>query len=882
MGEVYRARDMRLDREVAIKILPEPFASDAQRIARFEREAKTLATLNHPHIAQIYGVEEEAGTRALVMELVDGETLADRLTRGAIPVHEALLLAQQIVEALDAAHEHGIVHRDLKPANIKLRPDGMLKVLDFGLAKALDMPGVNASHQTESPTITSPAMTHVGGILGTAAYMAPEQAKGKPVDRRADIWAFGCVLYEMLTGRRPFAGEDVTDLVVAVMSKEPVWAALPSDTPPRVVELLRRCLTKQVKDRLRDIGDARFELHGLDAAVGQSLPTGRRLPGVSRLWFAATMIAAIAGTATATMLYFGDRSDTASLPPSRFVIATRPASTLYSNTLSDVAVSPDGRRIVFTSVTGTPASRHLYTRSLDRLDITPIPGTLGGRYPFLSPDGAWVGFQNSGTTLMRVGILGGPATKIVDPGASLYGASWASDDTIVFATASSRGLLRVPAAGGEPIRLTSVDATRGEIAHMHPEVLPGGGAVLFTAWSGSDASSRIALLSLESGEVRHLIPGGANPRYAATGHIVFGLAGSLRAVPFDLARLEVIGEPASVLDGANTKTGGGVDFSFSREGSLVYIPPFQTYTPQTFVWVDRTGRETPIAIEPGAYGEPRLAPDGKRLAVTVREPGSANLDIWVYELSRGTATRLTSQPGQDWYSLWTLDGQRVVFGSDQDGEVRNLYWTLADGTGQPERLTNSVATQSPWTWSSDGQLLIYQQGRPSSSVWDIHALSVNDRTARVLLGTEFMEFSPSVSPDGRWIAYSSNETGSLEIYVRPFPNIGAGKWRVSTGGGFEPTWSPNSRELFYRNHDKSTMMGVSIRIEPVFTASTPIVLFKDGYVRAAGGRTYDVSPDGQRFLMVKQSGGEQETLTASQVVVVLNWFEMLRRQLPVD
>ena len=721
MGQVWQATDTQLNRQVALKILPDAFAADPDRLARFTREAQILASLNHPNIAAIYGIEEAEGTRALVLELVEGPTLADRISKGPIPLDEALPIAKQIAEALEAAHEAGVIHRDIKPANIKVREDGNVKVLDFGLAKALD-PNPEGD-PSQSPTLTA-AATQMGVIMGTAAYMSPEQAAGRRVDKRADIWSFGVVLFEMLTGQRPFTGETVSHVIGGVLRLDPDWHTLPDDTPPLLRRLLRRCLQKERTHRLRDIGDALTDLD--DAATAQ--PSDEVGATAQAGWRRAVPLIAtllVGGLITGVAVW--NLVPEVVRPVARFVVST-PETEPPSPGASSVnfAISPDGSRIVY--VVGTFPSVQLYVRSLDQLAGTRLGD---GADPFISPDGMWVGFGSTGTgtadqTVQRISITGGPPVTLFEHRAGLRGASWGPNDTIIFASSQpGTGLFRAPAGGGEPVVLTTPDAEQGERAHLWPEFLPDGGSVLFTIVKGAGTqNTEIAVLDLATGQQKSLVAGGSTPRYAPTGHIIYGAEDTLMAVPFDLDRLTVTGAPVPVVEGVTTRLTGAVAYSVSANGSLVYVPRGSVTGLRTLVWVDREGRAEDVGAEPKVYNAPRLSPDGNRVALLVRD-GAGNVDIWVHDLARNTSTRLTFDPGLDMYPLWTLDGARVVFSSNRDGGGRSLFWRAADGTGQVDRLTTSPAnSQSPWAWLRDGRTLVFQEGIPLSPVWDIHVLSM--------------------------------------------------------------------------------------------------------------------------------------------------------------
>jgi Tol biopolymer transport system component len=878
MGKVWRAHHTALNRDDALKVLPDAFVSDPDRLARFRREAQVLASLNHPNIAHVYGLEQADGVQALVMELVEGETLAERIARGPIPLDEALPIARQIAGALEAAHEQGIIHRDLKPANVKVREDGTVKVLDFGLAKALEPAGARTRDVTASPTITSPAMTGVGVLLGTAAYMSPEQARGKPVDKRSDIWAFGCVLYEMLTGRRAFDGETTTEVLARVLERDPDINRLPPTVSANVVRLLRRCLERDPRRRLRDIGDVRFELEEPDVGyeaqvIGRlSAPASgvRALSQRSLIVSLGMMLlgAAVAGAAI-WLLRPAPSGDIRNL--ATFTIAL-PQDQRLTSTRHVVALSPRGTHLVYV------ANNNLYLRAINQLTATLIQGTtttgVSGD-PFFSPDGQWIGFWQNGE-LKKVAITGGSPVKLCDVPEGTSGASWSADDTIVFGWGGA-GIWRVSGRGGTPERLISVDEKKAESAYG-PQLLPGGREVLFTLGSfvggGGWNDARIVVQSLDSGERKVVVNGGRDARYVETGHLVYARSGALLAVPFDLARLEVRGGPVPLIEGvrdAGVTTGSGAThFSLSGDGTLVYVPgnPEQE-TQRKLVWVDRAGAEQPLTAPARAYDFPQLSPDGQRVAVEIGP------QVWLVDLSRDTLTRFTFEGPTNETPHWTPDGKRIVFSSSKEGP-RNLFSQLADGSGGLERLTTSEQLHIPTSLSPDGQLLVFHESATGSQR-NISVLRLSDHKVQPFLRTPFNEGGTRFSPDGRWLAYVSNESGRPEIYVQPYPGPG-GKWQVSTEGGTEPAWNRNGRELFYRSGNK--MMTVETTTEPSFTVGKPRMLFEAEYLAAAFpqlGSDYDVSADGKRFLMVKEIERAQST---AEVTVVLNWLDELKRRVP--
>jgi serine/threonine-protein kinase len=860
MGEVYRARDTKLGREVAIKTLPAAFTADAERLARFEREARVLATLNHPHIGAIYGLEEVNGTRGLVLELVEGETLAERVAAGPVPITEALAIASQVADALDAAHERGIVHRDLKPANVKVTPDGTVKVLDFGLAKVTAGSAADVD-LSQSPTVTA-AGTREGVIVGTAAYMSPEQARGRPLDKRTDIWSFGCVLYELLTGRRAFPAETVSDTIVAILGREPNWGALPVGTPAHVRVLIERCLQKDPKQRLRDIGDVRLSVDDELATTSKATATGRPHRSRAIAWSVALVVGIITGAGLWSLRTTLQPFDSS---VARLVMPLPAGDRPLQSTLLDplFALSPDGSRLAY--VHRSADGPQIYVRAWDQFEFAPLPGTEGATSPFFSPDGEWLAFFAQ-RKLKKVSTLGGEPIIVCDVG-NPNGASWGPDDDIVFASIAGSGLAKVSANGGAPQMLTTVDARAGEAAHGWPQWLPGGRAVLFSIRSSATSSwddAQVVVQSLETGERRVVVQGGAQARYVPTGHLVYTRAGDLMGAMFDLDRLQVIGTPVTLMRGVmENALSGAVQFSFSDLGSLVYLAGTNVESDlRQLVWVNRAGEPESLAAPPRAYVWPRLSPDGTRVAVRI-----GTTDIWVYDITRGTLARLTLGAGVHDWPIWTPDGKGVTFASRNAGSV-DLFSRLTDGSGSEERLTaGEFRNPSPDSYSPDGRVLV------SGADGDIWVLPMDgDRKPQPFLRTPFTESHPRISPDGRWLAYRSNESGRFEVYVRPFPGPGE-RHLISTDGATEPVWSRGGQELFYRSGDQ--MMAVDIVTTPGFRAGKARVLF-EGYVRVSARPNYDVAADG-RFLMVQ---AVELQSTAGQLNVVLNWFEELKRRVP--
>jgi serine/threonine-protein kinase len=870
MGEVYRAKDTKLGRDVALKILPASFTTDPERIARFRREAQVLASLNHPHIAQIHGLEEVEGTQFLVLELVDGESLDKRIARGPIPIDEALAIAKQIAEALEAAHEKGIIHRDLKPANIALTNEGSVKVLDFGLAKATQPPGGAAVDAMNSPTITSPAMmTGVGVILGTAAYMSPEQAKGRAADKRSDIWAFGCVLYEMLTGKRAFEGEDVSDTLAAVLRGQPDWHALSPRVPANVRTILSRCLDKQRQSRFGDVSTVIFLLNESAERADESPQRAKRPTRVVAVAFVAGL-AVMAGIAWAWL-----RPIPVKLPLTRFSIVP-PAAQPFNvqGFFRNLAISPDGTRIVYSVATG--GGSQLMVRSIDQLDPVPLRGIDSAAFPFFSPNGQWIGFFTTGANgeLKKVAVTGGAPITLCQFRGTARGATWGPDDTIVFATADrTTGLMAVPAGGGEPKVLTRPDAAHGEQDHLFPEWLPGGQAVLFTITDRTALDNHVAVFDVKTGRTKTLIRGGGDAQYADTGHLVYAAASTLRAVAFDPTRLEVRGDPVPVVEDVMMLSTGAADFRIARQGTLVYVRGNGLMGAlRSLVWVNRDGRQAPINAAPGNYVAVRLSPDGTRLAVTL---GTPVMDIWMWDFGRQSLQKLTF--GGFGYPVWTPDGHRIAFRN----LAGDLFWQAADGTGTPQRLLADSSNQhTPLSFSPGGHELIVSEINPKTAHGDLMRLRLDGSGAKLepLLSKPFNENGGQLSPDGRWIAYYSDESGRAEVYVRPYPKIDAGRWLISTDGGSRPLWSRNGRELFYINLNTG-IMAVDVRTSPGFSADKPIKFFDGPVLIEQNFSTYDASPDGTQFVVIKTDAtGDRNTLPT--ITVVLNWLDDLKQRVP--
>jgi serine/threonine-protein kinase len=899
MGEVYRAHDARLNRDVALKVLPDGVAADPDRLPRFRREAQLLASLNHQNIAAIHGLEEDARDgslrTALVLELVDGPTLADRLASGALPIDEALRIAAQVANALEAAHDRGIIHRDLKPANIKIRSDGVVKVLDFGLAKAFDGDVASqAGSATLSPTLTSPAMTRAGVIIGTAAYMAPEQARGKAVDKRADIWAFGVVLFELLAGQRLFASDEVSDTLAFVLTKEPNWAALPPTTPASLRRLLRRCLEKDRARRLADIADARLDIEDAlqDLAGGSSAaiaaPNERSEPHWRRVVPWTVAAAALAGLA-ATIAVWAPWRDTPPPAPVR-VQAALGANAMLSAATPALAMSPDGAMLAIVARPLSILSTRtlLFARRLDRLDAQPLAGTEGAFLPFFSPDGEWIAFFADGS-LKKIPSNGGAIVSICAV-ASPRGGSWGADNSIVFASAD--GISRVAAAGGPIDRLSVVQ--KGGAVPSSPQILPGGRAVLYLeAASSVDPNNAAVVVArpLPSGDPKVVLRGGGvMPRYVETGHLTIVRGGTMFAVPFDVNALEARGSPVPVADNITTIAGVGAVASLSSKGLLAYQPRVSTSAAQgPVVWLDRSGATTPLRSTPSVWGFPRFSPDGKRLALVIDD--GRQMDVWVYEWERDILTRVTSDPASDVAPVWTPDGTRLVFASSRGNNVSNLYWQRADGTGEAQRLTDSPIAQLPDSFHPDGRHLTFHQGDPSVGRQEIGMLTLEGDDAHgwkagattTLVGGPFLKANARFSPDGRWLSYSSFDSGRFEIYVQPFPGPG-GRVQVSSDGGNLALWSATKNEIYFAGNQQQRMMVASFTIagnvftpakaqpwtEARFSMAPPIAAFGPGF---------DLHPDGRRFAVAPAvNQGNAGGQSPSTIVLVFNLFDELRRQ----
>jgi Tol biopolymer transport system component len=883
MGEVYRATDTKLKRDVAIKVLPEHFAEKPERLARFQREAQLLASLNHPSIAAIYGLDESGENRFLVLELVEGETLAERLTRGPMPLDETLDVSRQIAEGLETAHEKGVIHRDLKPANVMITPEGKVKILDFGLAKAFEHPP-SASDLSHSPTVTG-GMTRDGVILGTAAYMSPEQARGKPVDKRSDVWAFGVVVWEMLTASRLFARQTVTDTLAAVLTIPPDWAELPSKTPRSLQRMLRRCLQRDAAQRLRDIADARLEieeaaseLEGATIAT-DGAPVG---PGIvhsmRKNWWVLAPVLGI-GMIAAWMAgnYFADPGET----PRRAVrldLGMPQDVSIDARWLRPgLAISPDGRWLVFVAL--EEGTQKLFKRSLESFEITPMPGTENARFAFFSPDGRWVGFwDNAEDKIKKVELAGGVPVVLCDS-PNTWGADWGTNGKIVFYPGDLTGLWQVPEAGGEPVQLLAPSPETPNASYLFPEFLPGGKAVLYTAWRGgfTAASAQIKLLDLESGKTKVLLGDAAAARYLPTGHLVFGRGGRAEIAPFDLESREITGPSVPIPEPIFYDPGGKLHLTVSETGTLAFIPGGGAPR-RHLVYMDREGNKEIAAGSPRGYEYPRVSPDGRRLSVTISEYGEPA--IWIVDRSTGLETKLAGS-GRRSLSLWSPDGQRVAFAIETKDppDSWSLYWQEVNGSDPPEPLV--IARQAgdlmwPDSWTPDGKSLIFGRWSTGAS-HDIYLVSLeNPEELQPLLTSEAHERKGLLSPDGRWLAYASDETGRFAIYVQRFPG-GGDRHQISADDTAELVgWAPDGRKIYYVKDDR--MMEVEITTAPRFQLDGPRALFDLTFY---GGGWFspelDLSADGEQFVMVEQ---DHKWGKSTEIKVILDWFEELKDLAP--
>ena len=863
MGEVYRARDTRLDRTVAIKVLPARVADKSELRERFEREARTIASLNHPHICTLYDIGQQDGTDYLVMEYLEGETLAERLKKGPLPLSQTLQYAIEIADALDKAHRKGITHRDLKPSNIMVTKSGT-KLLDFGLAK-LRQEAAPAAPFSELPTERD-SITAQGIIVGTLRYMAPEQIEAKPVDARTDIFALGVVVYEMATGKRAFEGKSQASVMAKILETDPPpMSALQPMTPPALDHLVKRCLAKDPDERWQSARDICEQLRWISdsgSQAGAIAPAPAvALQNVKKrvVWVTAAVAILVAALVAAVISL---RKSSTEVREVRFTVA--PPEKYTFPVLADVPIflslSPDGTKLAFVAADST-GHRALWMRDLSSQIVQPLPGTDEAWGPFWSPDTRFVAFS-AGPSLKKVAVAGGPALTITNSSA-VGGGTWNRDGVILFAPGPGRPIFRVSSAGGSAIQVTSVDPSRQQSGHPWPYFLPDGRHFLYLAMGANVENTGIYAGSLDSKETKLVLNANSSPLYSPPGYLLFVRAGTLLAQPFDADRLEVKGDAIPIAEGVQFSTVyGKAAVAVSQNGVLAYrsVP---TNAQFKLVWVDRKGAEQPLPGSPHTYRNPRLSPDGQRLAVTIDESGSHE---WLLDIGRGTLTRLTFEGSYNGGMAWTPEGKRLTFGSNRAGP-RNLFWQMADGSGSAERLATSDGAQVAGSWSPDGQVLAFEQAG-SATGWDIWIFHSGERKVEPFLHSRFNEIAPRFSPDGHWLAYASDESGRYEIYVQPYPGPG-GKSQISTEGGTEPVWARNG-ELFYRNGDK--LMVVETITRPNFSAGNPKVLFGGHYASFQTMPDYDVTADGQRFLFVK--AGEEPQ---SEISVVLNWTEELRQ-----
>jgi serine/threonine-protein kinase len=868
MGVVYLARDTKLDRSVAIKSIPVELKANSTAQMRFKREAKLLASLNHPNIAVIHDiVEQDDSSGYLVLEYIPGQTLTERIMHKPLKLQDALTIAQQIAEALLGAYEQGVTHRDLKPGNIKITPEGRVKVLDFGLAKP-----TGAESETPNITITQP-----GRIVGTPAYMSPEQARGTPTDHRTDIWSFGCVMYEMLTGRLPFEGETATDTVARILERQPDWQALPQKIPANIKVLLRRCLEKNPRQRLQHIGDAAIEISETLNAPANAPPLNGALEGYSRSTLQRLAVACASAGIIIGAVVVGIALRSSVPPPEqnlhptqRSVIQLPEGQTLALSRSTPlgyaqpaIALSPDGSSLVYVADEGD--TTRLFLRLINEFEARPILGTEGAFDPFFSPDGRWVGFFTR-DKLKKVSLLGGEPVSLCDA-TNPNGASWGEDGTICFAEYQGETLTQVSAAGGTAVPFVAGVVERSVAgSYSKPKILPGGKWVLFSS------GGNIGIVSLETGEKRILIKNGYHARYLSTEHLVYARGGLLMAVPFDMATLQVTGDAVPVLKQVSLdSTRGTVQYTFSSNGLLVYVPGGDM-AKSIPVFVDRQNKTELLPIPAQTYGKPELSPDGKKLAIVVW--AGYKRDVYIYEVGTGRSTRLTLDENNG-RPVWTPDGERIVFMRNTQGqEEPALFWKPVDSSSESELLHSSKHFLFPGSWSPDGKLLTFFEVRPITGA-DIFVLTVDGtREPELIVGTEATEWGPTFSPDGQYIAYVSDRDAKFQVYVRPYPE---NDWvrQISNDFGEEPVWSPMGDKLFYRNGDKWVV--VSISTKPQFTAGMPQLLFEGPYSNVPG-ISYDVTPDG-RFLVLQP---QYDDSNIRELHVVTNWFDEVKRLVPAD
>jgi serine/threonine-protein kinase len=878
MGQVYRAKDTRLNRIVAVKAMHDLFAQHPERVARFEREAQLLASLNHPNIAAIHGVEEAQGSTYLVLEFVDGRPLSEILQSGAMPVPEALALAKQIADALAAAHERGIIHRDLKPGNVMVTADGKVKLLDFGLGKAIegDPSGVAdpGGPPANSPTMTM-AATQAGIILGTAGYMSPEQAKGRPADKRSDVWAFGCVLYEMLTGRRAFDGEDITEILAAIVRGEPDWSALPASLPPRLQDLLRRCLVKSRADRIADMSVVQFVLGERETTTaGPATATGPlpvstpNRPGAS--WALTAALVAIAVAATAgIMSLLPTAAPVESSSASGVVRAALPlpeGDEVGTTNLVPLDISPDGTTLVYVGL--RQSRQQLFVRSLSDTTVKPLDGTEGAMAPFFSPDGRWIGFFAQGK--LKKAAVGGTAVETLADARDHRGGSWGEDGNIYFAQTNISGIVKVPAAGGDVTVVTTPDRAKGEISHRWPQALTRDGVLLYSTWTGPGQDEQhIARFDLKTGAPHILARGGARARYVSSGHLVYFRTGNLLALPWTPSQTDTqAAVPTPLTETPRLENEGGTAFAVSSTGTLAYLQGDPRGSAHRVVWVDRSGKVEPLPLPEHDYNNVVLSPDGTRALLNYEE---GTTGIWVYDFARSTVTPLVTTGGSSQAPVWTPDGKFVIYRGTRTGS-RNLYMKAADGTGGEIRVTDKAeVVHSPTAVTPNGEWVIYNEGAQGAAgtagIWKVQVHG--DRTPQLVQeGAQ----NGQLSPDGKWLVYVTRLSGPAELYVQPFPGPGP-RQQVATGIGLYHVWSKDGRQLFYSLPGQTMAVDINASGSEM-KIGTPRLLYEGRFrpgINANSG--YDVAKDG-RFLRIQQVSPDRP---ATQVELALNWFGELAR-----
>ena len=885
MGEVYRARDTRLDRTVAIKVLPSHVSDQSEARDRFDREARAISALSHPNICHLYDVGSQDGTSYLVMEYLEGETLADRLRKGPLPLEIFFKIAIEICEGLDKAHRSGVVHRDLKPGNIMLTASGA-KLMDFGLAKAPPIPAVHSSGLTL--TVSTPAasqpLTAKGTVVGTFQYMSPEQLEGQDADVRSDIFALGAVLYEMLTGKRAFEGKSALSVVSAIIGKEPepITSVKPM-TPPMLNRAIRRALAKDPEQRWQTARDLALDLKWIE---GEGTHASGTLPAEARGDWRKGLPWLIAGAIGLAIVALGIAFFPSSPKPQQLIRLTADIGAdvkLYKDLGISAALAPNGARVVFVGV-GSEGKRYLYVRSLDQLQASLLAGTEGAADPFFSPNSEWVGFF-AGGKLKKIAVLGGAAVTLCDA-PSGRGGAWSEDGTIIFSPGLRTALSKVSAAGGTPQPLVNFDTQAGEATQRWPQFLPGGNSVLFTSdtHGGNYEDADIVVYSISSGQRKKLIQGGYYGRYVPTGHIVYMHEGTMFAVPFDRKRLGLTGSPTPVLEGVTANPGdASMQVSFA-DRTLMYVPGHSGFHLASIYWMDHEGKFTPVREAPGDYYMPALSPDGKRLALSINDGKKS--DIWVDDLARDNLTRLTFD-GNNLGPVWTPDGQRITYVHFEDpahGES-DIYWTRADGTGSPFRLTETRNRKLPSSWHPSGKILAFDQYMPGGNYSTSTVVIDGDdkqgwKPGKIapFMTSSYPEWESSFSPDGRWLAYDSSESGEFQVYVRPFPGPG-GKWQVSTGGGRYPKWSRASKELFYRTLDSKIMVAPYSVSGGSFVPGKPQLWSPGQFTERLGSVNFDIHPDGKRFVVLK-SPASQEDSAPSKFTFVFNFFDELRRNVP--